>query len=233
MKILGICGSQRKEEVSGVYKLVKTVLENTNIEYDLISLRNKKIHGCTACLGCVEDNICKVQDDMAGLRQLIVDADAYVIGAPNFYSTMNAVTHAFLERWYQFRHREGDALWGKLAVPVGVGGSDGKAAAADMNKFFMYNFIEPLSAVYGQGAACCFTCGYGETCKVGAIHMMYGEDCKITPEKIPDVTKCPKTMQSAAEIGKILGDRLRNDHNREAVTKKIQQMMMEKFKSTT
>lgn len=233
MKILGISGSQRKNEESGVYKLVKAVLENTGIEYDLISLRGKKINGCTACLGCVEDNVCIINDDMADLRQKIVDADAYVIGAPNFYSSMNAVTHAFFERWYQFRHREGNALWGKLAVPVGVGGGDGKVAATDMNKFFMYNFIEPLAAVYGQGAACCFTCGYGETCKVGAIVMMYGEGYKITPSNIPDVTKCPTTMKAAADAGKILGEKLRDNHEREAVTRKMQQMMMEKFKKST
>ncbi|MBF0231107.1 MAG: NAD(P)H-dependent oxidoreductase [Desulfamplus sp.] len=49
MKILGIAGSARKEETSGVYKLVKTVLENTEIEYELVSLRGKKIGGCIAC----------------------------------------------------------------------------------------------------------------------------------------------------------------------------------------
>lgn len=233
MKILGISGSQRKEEESGVYKLVKTVLANTGIEYDLISLRNKKINGCTACLGCVEDNICKLKDDMTEMRRQIVDADAYVIGAPNFFSTMNAVTHAFLERWYQFRHREGNTLWGKLAVPVGVGGGDGKVPADDMNKFFMYSFIEPVTRVSGQGAACCFTCGYGETCKVGAIVMMFGEGFKITPENTPDVTKCPTTMQAAADAGKLLGERLRDNHNREAVTRKMQQLMLEKFKKTT
>ncbi|MBU0767898.1 MAG: NAD(P)H-dependent oxidoreductase [Proteobacteria bacterium] len=59
MKILGIAGSTRKEKQSGVYTLVQTVLENTGCEYELISLKGKKISGCIACLGCVKDNICK------------------------------------------------------------------------------------------------------------------------------------------------------------------------------
>ena len=233
MKILGISGSTRPNEQSGTYKLVKTVLENTGIEYDQISLRNKNIRGCTACLGCVEDNICKLQDDMTAIRQQIIDADAYVIGAPNYYSTMNAITHAFLERWYQFRHREGDSLWGKLAVSVGVGGSDGREVTTDMSKFFMYNFIEPIDQVSGQGAACCFSCGYGETCKVGAIVMMFGDGYKIVPEKIPDVSKCPTTMANAVKAGKLLGERLRDNHDRQQVTRKMQQLMMERFKGTT
>ena len=102
MKILGISGSPRKDGTSGVFTLVKTVLENTGLEYELISLRGKKIGGCIACLGCAKDNICKVKDDMTDLRDKIGSADAYVIGAPNYYSMLNGLTHAFLERWFQF-----------------------------------------------------------------------------------------------------------------------------------
>ncbi len=58
MKILGISGSPRAEGTSGVYTLVKTVLENTGHDYEIESLKGKKISGCICCLGCVEDNIC-------------------------------------------------------------------------------------------------------------------------------------------------------------------------------
>ncbi|MBW2370781.1 MAG: flavodoxin family protein, partial [Deltaproteobacteria bacterium] len=54
MKILGISGSPRKVDQSGVYKLVKTILENTQCDYELVSLKGKKISGCIACLGCVK-----------------------------------------------------------------------------------------------------------------------------------------------------------------------------------
>jgi multimeric flavodoxin WrbA len=114
MKILGISGSPRKEKTSGVHKLVSTVLEATGLEYELVSLRKKNISGCIACLGCVKDNVCKVEDDLQPLRDKIVDADAFVIGAPNYYSGMNAATHALPEHWFQFRHQEEDLPWGKL-----------------------------------------------------------------------------------------------------------------------
>ncbi len=74
MKVLGISGSPRKESQSGVYRLVRTVLENTGCEYDLVSLKGKSISGCIACLGCVEDNVCKVKDDLTPLRDKIVAA---------------------------------------------------------------------------------------------------------------------------------------------------------------
>jgi multimeric flavodoxin WrbA len=233
MKILGIVGSSRKEGVSGVHRLVTTVLEHTAHEYEIVTLRGKNIGGCIACLGCVKDNICKVNDDMSELRPLIAQADAYVIGAPNYYSAMNALTHAFLERWYQFRHQEGDTLWGKLGVAVGVGGSSGSFPAEEIEKFFLYNFIETIAKVTGQGAASCFTCGYGETCKVGVVNMLFGEGTKITEDMIPQVHKQPDVMTAAAEAGRMLGERLRNSHDRKAVAEKMQQTLMQKFSEST
>lgn len=229
MKILGITGSPRSTKQSGVNVLVNTVLKNTGIDYEVISLRGKQISGCIACLGCVQDNICKVDDDFAEMREAIVEADAYVIGAPNYYSTMNAVTHALLERWFQFRHQTGDTLWGKLAVAVGVGGTSGSFPADDLEKFLLYNFIETVAKVHGQGAASCYSCGHGETCQVGIPLMMHGQGVKITEDMIPDVTKQPEVMSEAAKAGALLGARLRDGHDRQKVTQNMQAKMMEMF----
>ena len=229
MKILGISGSPRKENQSGVYKLVQTVLENSGCDYELVSLRSKKISGCVACLGCVKDNLCKVDDDMAELRQKIVDADGYVFGAPNYYSTVNAAFHAFMERWFQFRHQMGNTLWGKVAVAVGVGGTKGQAPADSIEKFLLYNFIETVANVTGQGAASCYSCGYGETCQVGIPVMLNGPNVKITGDIIPDVGKQPDLLQSAAEAGKLLGIRLSKGNDRQKTTQAMQAKLMTMF----
>lgn len=232
MKILGVSGSPRDEKISNCYRLVKAVLEGTGLEYELVSLRGKRISGCVACLGCVEDNKCVIKDDMQGLREKILEADAYVIGAPNYYSGMNATTSAFLERFFQFRHRTGDLLWGKLAVAVGVGGGNGKVVTEQIERFMGYNFIETVAKVSGQGTASCFTCGYGETCKVGVPYMLYGEGVKITEEMISDISKQPEVLRSAADAGRLLANRLTSGHDRSGVTQKMQQIMMENFKSS-
>ena len=232
MKILGISGSPRKNDTSAVYTLVQTVLENTGIDYELVSLRGKAISGCIACLGCVQDNVCVVDDDLAPLRQKIVDADAFVIGAPNYYSTLNAATHAFLERWFQFRHQTGNTLWGKLAVTVGAGGTSGGFPADDLEKFLLYNFIETVAKVQGQGAASCYSCGFGETCQVGIPNMIHGAGVKITEDMIPNVTQQPEVMSAAIAAGKLLGQRLAASHDRMVVTQKMQEKMMAMFAST-
>lgn len=230
MKILGISGSSRSAATSGTYKLVEKVLEATACDYELVSLKGKTISGCTGCLGCVEDNVCKVQDDMGPLREKMVEADAFVIGAPNFYGGMNAQSRAFLERLYQFRHRAGDTLWGKLAVAVGVGGLSGEACCDEIERMMAYRFVETVAKVSGQGAGPCYCCGYGETCQVGVVIAVHGPGVKITEDMIPDVAKQPEVMSAAENAGKLLAKRLNEGHDRQAVTQKMQQIMMEKFK---
>jgi multimeric flavodoxin WrbA len=169
---------------------------------------------------------------MTPLREMIIEADAYVIGAPNYYSSMNANLHALLERLYQFRHQDGDTLWGKLAIAVGVGGSNGNPVTEQIETFLSYNFIETVSKVSAQGAAACFTCGYGETCNVGAIAMMYGPGTKITEDIIPSLEKQPQVIETAKLAGQELKKRLQ-DHDRNATTQKMKQTLMQKFEETT
>lgn len=208
MKVLGISGSPRKNHTTDL--LVKAVLDSVEVETEFISLSGMQISPCIACLGCSKDNICKLNDDMQGLRQKIVDADAYVIGAANYYSMLNGLAHCFLERFYQFRHNEGKAVVGKLGVAVGVGGSNGDPVVNNIKNFFQYNQIECIGDVSVQGAASCFTCGYGETCKVGAVHMFFGSDTKITPEIIPDLSKQADKIKHAQELGRTLTQRLKS-----------------------
>ena len=58
MKVLGISGSPRKGYNTEL--MVKEVLSTITVETEFISLAQKKIGPCIACLGWVEDNICKV-----------------------------------------------------------------------------------------------------------------------------------------------------------------------------
>lgn len=232
MKILGISGSGRDEKTSGTYRLVKKVLEASSIDYEIISLRGKTIKGCTSCLGCVKDNVCVLKDDMTDIRSKLIEADAWVIGAPNFYSTLNANTHALLERLYQFRHREGDMLWGKLAVAIGVGGGSGEAVVDQIEIMMGYSFMETIDKISAQGAAACFSCGYGEMCKVGMPYLVFGPDVKITEDIIPDVEKQPDVLEAAEAAGKKLAERLAS-HDRAAVTEKMQKLMMERFREST
>ncbi len=209
MKVLGLSSSSRNGHTTD--RLVQEVLAGVDksIETEFVSLAGKQICPCVSCLGCVKSNVCILKDDLAELRPKIVAADAYVIGGPNFFGGLNGLGRCFMERWYQFRHREGKDVAGKLGVAVGVGGGDPKPVIENIRTFFQYNQIECVADVAAQGAACCFTCGYGEDCKVGAIHMFFGPGTKITEEITPSLDKQPESLAAAKAAGKTLSDRLK------------------------
>lgn len=232
MRILGISGSQREPAVSGTHALVTTVCQATGCDYEVVSLRGKKIQGCVGCVECARDNVCKVVDDMAELRGKIVEADAYVIGSPNYYSGLNSVTHTFLERLFQFRHQAGDLLWGKLAVAVGLGGMSGDPPAEQIEKFLMYNLIDTVAKVTGQGVPSCMECEFVLMCKVSVPRLIWGDALDASKLRITPVTERPELMGRAIEAGRVLGQRLRGGHDRTATTLEMQDTLVDKLRET-
>jgi multimeric flavodoxin WrbA len=230
MKILGICGSPRPEVKSATYRIMDLLLKETGHEYELISLGKLKFSGCTACLGCAKDNVCIVQDDLVTLRDKIVNADAFVIGSPNYFSGMSSLTHAFLERWFQFRHQEGKLVWGKIAVAVGVGSMGGTPAIEQIEKFMSYNLVKTVDTLSITGNPSCFYCGYGNTCEMGVPRMM-GIECP-EPSRIPDIMDNPKTKKSVLDAGARLGKFLSAGYDRRFVALEMQENLAESFKES-
>ncbi|GAB4286134.1 MAG: flavodoxin family protein [Deferrisomatales bacterium] len=205
MKILGISGSPRRGSTTD--RLVQAVLDGAGGNTEFVPLAGRRIGPCMACLGCVEDNVCKVRDDMAELREQVVAADALVIGAPNYFGLLNGLTHCFLERFYQFRHRDGKALAGKLGAVASVGGRVPDLPVENLRTFFAVNQIECVGAVSAQGPASCFSCGYGEACHAGAVRKLFGSDARITPENTPALAKQPDKIEAARALGAELARR--------------------------
>ncbi|GAX61748.1 multimeric flavodoxin WrbA [Candidatus Scalindua japonica] len=221
VKVLGISGSPRKSHTT--QELVKTILDATDLETEFISLHDMTINGCICCLGCIKDNVCKVRDDYIPLMHKVLEADAIVIGAPNYFGRLNALTHSFLERFYCFRHDKdghgGMKLSGKVGAIASVGGGGEwempgreikmyEIAGDDIKGFFDYNEIECVGLVAAQGAVACFSCGYGEVCRVSGVKKFFGKDVKITPEIIPCLEKQPDVMNKAKLLGRSLRERL-------------------------
>ena len=230
MKILGICGSPRKNNLSTTCQVIEHILAASEIEHEIVSLGQLNYSGCVACLACAPDNVCRVKDDLEPLHAKILEADAYVIGSPNYYSGMTSLTHAFLERWFQFRHRGAKHLWGKVAVAVGVGSMGGDPVIDQIEKFMSYNFIKTIATVSVSGNPCCFQCGFGNDCEVG-VPAMTGMACP-DPAHLPSPGKSPEVLGMAREAGKQLGDLLRHGYDRSLMPMEMQELLTEKFKET-
>jgi len=108
MKVLGILGSPRVGGNSDI--LLDQALagaQEAGAEVEKIFLCQKKISGCLACEKCNETGVCAIKDDMPGIHQEILEADALIHSVPVYFWAMTAQMKAYLDRWCAFF----DAEW--------------------------------------------------------------------------------------------------------------------------
>jgi multimeric flavodoxin WrbA len=216
--ILGISASGRVIErnemgllLKGVTEeLVKFILENTGEPSEYLSLSGKKILGCQGCLQCASDNMCKVDDDWAEIRDRVLKASAIIFGTPIYYGTINAVGHAFLERFFSLRHRAKFKLLGKPNVIVTVGTGEANPAEDFIKSVFRSNYMaEPIGVLRAKGLAQCYTCGFGVDCPAGAVMSSHGFLHEIRHYHIPRLSH--ETYRHAQIIAKRLGEIIREN----------------------
>ena len=216
--ILGISASGRqtvRDESGRLLKgvndhMVKYVLEKTSEPFEYVSLAGKRISGCQACLACAEANVCVVDDDWAAIRDKMFEADAIVFGAPNYYGTINAHGHAFLERTFSLRHKEAFPLAGKLNAIIASGRVEDNPAEKFIRQIFRSNYMaEPVGVVHVSGIAQCYTCGFGEKCAAGAVVSRHGFLDEIQPWMIPQIQ--PDVYKKADILAQRLGSVVRNN----------------------
>lgn len=95
MKIMAFVGSPRKG--SNVDILIDKVIEGaqskTKVEIEKIYLYQANIKDCNACGLCsplMGSKDCPIDDDMPGILQRMIEADAFIFGTPNHVHTMTA-----------------------------------------------------------------------------------------------------------------------------------------------
>jgi multimeric flavodoxin WrbA len=184
--ILGISGSGRKDRM--IHQTVRTLLEKTGLEYDIVSLAGKKINGCIGCTACASDNICKVKDDWNAIGEKMLKANMIVFGAPNYYGMINALAHACLERTFCFRHRDAFLLKNKYGVSINTSrhNSENDAVKDTIQKFMRSNQIHILGHITVDDYSQCFTCGFGKDCEAGSVVGKWGVLEEIEAKHLPN-----------------------------------------------
>ena len=209
-QILGISGSPINK--SNTDRLVQTVLDSRGLTSEFVKLSKVQVRPCIACLGCREDNICKVKDDFPELAEKVRKAGALVVGGYSPYGAVDGFAKAFLERLFSLRHQNG-LNRGKLAVVVttGIGrGAPGlEEASNQITHALKLEGMEVLGQLKAIGNPECMVCGFGESCPMSALPWIFGEDTKVTPEKFSKVEDQTETWQQAQELGRQIASKLR------------------------
>lgn len=105
MKIIGINGSPRKDWNTGT--LVKKALEgaaSAGAETELIELYAEPVKGCYECFACKRKGnrtggICAIRDNLRPILEKAYNADAIVIGSPNYFGYPSGMVRCFIERY--------------------------------------------------------------------------------------------------------------------------------------
>jgi multimeric flavodoxin WrbA len=211
MQVLGISGSPVKN--SNTDRLIKTVLEATGLNYEFIKLSEYDIHPCRACLGCAGDNICKQKDDWHFIENEIKECEALVIGGYPTYGTLDSRTKMLTERMYSMHHQK-MLNKGKIgaAVAVGIGrGIPSVDNAADQIAAFMeMEGINVIGKLSGTGNVSCLSCGYGNTCKISAVPLLFGKGAVPSKDKYTAIEDQKDVIEKAKEIGHKIREMLVN-----------------------
>ena len=135
MKVIAINGSPKKEgNTYHALKMVGDELLASGIEYEILHIGHKLIHGCTACGKCAENKDEKCSLGADGLNQwiqMVKAADGIIIGSPVHYSGIGGTMKCFLDRLFYVSGSNGNLLRHKVAAAVVAVRRTGGSATLD------------------------------------------------------------------------------------------------------
>ncbi len=122
MKVLAISGSPRPHGNTWLllHEALK-VFKQQGLKTEFISLHDKQILPCTACLTCAtEKNRCVQEDDFMPVFTAMTQADGLLVGSPVYFGSATPNLMALLDR-AGYVARQGDNVFNrKVGSPVVV-----------------------------------------------------------------------------------------------------------------
>ena len=153
MKVIAINGSPRKKgNTAMLLDTVLAELKKEGIETVQVQLGGKKIHGCTACMKCFENQnkLCAIDNDILNvIMTKMVEADGIIIGSPTYFANVTSEVKALIDRAGMVAIANGYMLKRKVGAAVVAVRRAGATAAFDaINKLYFINQLIVPGSVY-------------------------------------------------------------------------------------
>lgn len=144
MKVIAINGSPNREgNTFHALSMVGEELIAAGIEFEILHVGHKLIHGCLACNKCAvnKDERCVIKtDDLNLWIQQMKEADGIIIGSPVHYSGIPGTMKSFLDRAFYVAGVNGGLFRQKVgAAVVAVRRTGGSATFDSLNHFLNYS----------------------------------------------------------------------------------------------
>jgi multimeric flavodoxin WrbA len=153
MKVIAINGSPNKEgNTFHALNMVGNELKSQGIDFEILHVGHKMIHGCTACFNCAKnrDEKCVIKtDDLNQWIQQIKVADGIILGSPVHYSGIPGTMKSFLDRLFFVASSNGGLFRQKVgASVVAVRRSGGSATIDGLNHYVTYSEMVVATSNY-------------------------------------------------------------------------------------
>lgn len=148
MKALLVNGSPRPNGCTfTALTELRNTMESEGIEVELIHVGNKDIRGCIACRKCASNGKCVFDDIVNEVAPKLAEADAFVIGAPVYFSSPAGGAISFMDRlFFSTLHTDKTMKVGAAVVTCRRGGNT--ASFDVLNKYFTMTGMPVASSQY-------------------------------------------------------------------------------------
>jgi multimeric flavodoxin WrbA len=132
MEVVVLFGSPRRK--GNTIELVSAMTERFRAgghHVRILYLNDMHIRPCQGCRACMEEGVCKINDDMKDVRKYILEADLIVYATPVYWFTVSGQLKIAMDRSLAFLDKEHKSrIRGKKAVTIMTSGSDDEAVCA-------------------------------------------------------------------------------------------------------
>ena len=151
MKAIGIVGSPRKggnTEILTQHTL--KAIEEEGLDTELIRLAGLDIRPCNACMVCLDEERCPIDDDLFPIYTNMKGAEAIILASPVYFGSATALLKAFMERTGYIARNNGQSFTGKVGGPLVVARRAGQnfTLAELMFWFHIQGFFMPGSTYW-------------------------------------------------------------------------------------
>lgn len=147
MKVLAINGSPRADGNTNLaLNEMKKVFDAEGIDFEIIQLGTKDVHGCIACNQCRRTGKCVFDDIVNELATKFEAADGLVVASPVYYASANATLIACLDRLFYSTRFNKTMKVGASVVCARRGGCS--STFDELNKYFTISNMPIASSQY-------------------------------------------------------------------------------------
>lgn len=200
VKILGICGSPRKQStLHSLNVALEAAKAEGDVEIELVSLAGKKLNPCIACNKCIRDNsaICTLyDDDITDTLKKFHEADGIILASPVYEMCPTPQMSAFLSRFrggWVLLSENPDLFANKVGGAIAVGGTRNggqEHCIKSLMGFFHTNGYTPVN-----GGLCMYE---------GACVWSQDKGAEGAAQDIEGMIRCQRLGQKVAKMAKAL-----------------------------